>query len=364
MKEQDFTPYLRAALDGPLDGKQAEEAFSLLVTGSVDPLQMAAFLAAIQARGAHEDEIFSMASVLRLKASPFCGSDDAMDTCGTGGDGTGSFNISTAAAFVLAGCGVKVVKHGNRAQTSRSGSADVLEALGVNLNADKTAQRRCLDHAGIVFLMAPNYHPVMKAVMPVRQAMKVRTIFNLVGPLVNPAQPKYQIVGVYHRRWLEPMARVLGRLGCKRVWVVHGFDGGNNGMGDEGNNGMGNDGMDEITLGTTTVVEWDSSRSHGTLRTFAIHPTDAGLAPMPMAALAGGNPASNAALMRRLLQGDGDVSQAVRDVVMLNTAAALCVCRRAENLQQGVQMARQSLDDGKAWQALERMVAITQGKTP
>ncbi len=344
---QDFTPYLRAAIAGPLRPDQAAHAFSMMVNGDVAIEPMAAFLAVIETRGASEDELFSIAGIIRDHARPVASPDHCLDTCGTGGDGSGSFNVSTAAALVLAGCSVPVAKHGNRAQTSRCGSADVLEALGVRLDAPQECQEQSLRQASIAFFMAPFYHPVMKAVAPARRALKIRTIFNLIGPLVNPCRPVYQLVGVYSRRWLVPIAKVLGRLGSKRVWVVHGED-------ESGS------GIDEVSLGRTWVAQWDG----GNIREFTLDGGD-GLLPVDRMkghkkGIDGGDAATNAAILRSVLAGDGRYPDA-RDMVLINAAAGLCVAGQCADLAQGVERAKAAIDDGSALAALTAMIAISHG---
>jgi anthranilate phosphoribosyltransferase len=258
-----------------------------------------------------------------------------IDTCGTGGDGSGTFNVSTAAALVLAGAGVPVAKHGNRALSSRSGSADVLTALGVNIDCDMAIVQRCLDEIGIGFLMAPRHHSATRHVAPTRVELATRTIFNLLGPLSNPAGAKRQLVGVFAPEWVVPMAEVLGRLGAEHVWVVHGS------------------GMDELTTaGTTTVAEFHG----GAVRGFEVAPEDAGLKRAALDELKGGEPAHNAALMLGVLAGE---KGPLRDIVLLNSAAGLIVAGRAANLREGVAIAADTIDGGKAAGALERLVAET-----
>ncbi|MDP3655633.1 MAG: anthranilate phosphoribosyltransferase, partial [Brevundimonas sp.] len=260
---------------------------------------------------------------------------DAIDTCGTGGDGQHTFNISTAAALVLAGAGLKVAKHGNRALSSKSGSSDVLSALGVNLAASPAQQRRSLDQAGIAFLFAPAYHGAMRHVGPVRAELGFRTVFNLLGPLSNPAGAKRQVMGVYDPRLLEPLAEVLGRLGATRAWTVHG------------------QGLDELTTtGETEVAEWKD----GAVRRFTVTPEDAGLPRADLAALRGGDAEENAAALRALLDG---ATGAYRDIVLLNAAAALVVADRAADLAEGAALAAAVIDDGRASTALADLVEAT-----
>jgi anthranilate phosphoribosyltransferase len=286
-------------------------------------------------RGESVDEITGAARIMRSKAVAITAPPGTIDTCGTGGDGSGTFNVSTATALVLAGAGVPVAKHGNRALSSRSGSADVLTALGVNIDCDMAIVQRCLDEIGIGFLMAPRHHSATRHVAPTRVELATRTIFNLLGPLSNPAGAKRQLVGVFAPEWVVPMAEVLGRLGAEHVWVVHGS------------------GMDELTTaGVTTVAEFHG----GTVRSFEVVPEDAGLKRAALDDLKGGEPAHNAALMRGVLAGE---KGPLRDIVLLNSAAGLIVAGRAANLREGVAIAADTIDSGKAADVLKRLVAET-----
>jgi anthranilate phosphoribosyltransferase len=290
---------------------------------------------ALRVRGETVDEITGAARTMRAKALTIDAPPGTIDTVGTGGDASGTFNISTASALVVAGCGVPVAKHGNRAFSSRSGAADVLTALGVNIDADMAVVRRCLWEVGICFLMAPRHHSATRHVAPTRVELGTRTIFNLLGPLSNPAGTRRQLVGVFAPEWVRPMAEVLGRLGAEHVWVVHGS------------------GLDEITTaGTTKVAEYKDGR----VVEFEVGPEDAGLDPADISGLAGGEPAHNAALMRELLAG---AVGPLRDVVLLNSAASLIIAGRAESLRQGADLAVQSIDSGAARRVLERLVAAT-----
>jgi anthranilate phosphoribosyltransferase len=318
-----------------LSESEAEAAFDIIMSGNATPSQMGAFLMALRVRGETVDEITGAARIMRAKALTIDAPPGTIDTVGTGGDGSGSFNISTASALVVAGCGVPVAKHGNRAFSSKSGAADVLAALGVNIDADMAVVRRCLWEIGMCFLMAPRHHSAMRHVGPTRVALGTRTIFNLLGPMSNPAQVRRQLVGVFAPEWVVPMAEVLGRLGAERAWVVHGS------------------GMDELTTaGITTVAEFKD----GKVTSFEVTPEQVGLARVPLDAVKGGDPAHNAALMRDLL---GGARGALRDIVLLNSAAALVVAGRAEDLRAGVAMAAGSLDSGAARLVLERLVAMT-----
>lgn len=324
-----------------LSEAEAERAFDILMSGDATPAQMGGFLMALRVRGETVEEITGAARAMRAKALQLHAPAGAIDTCGTGGDGSGTFNISTAAAIVVAGCGVPVAKHGNRAASSRSGSADVLAALGVNIEADMALVQRSLEEIGLGFLMAPRHHGAMRNVGPTRVELGTRTIFNLLGPLSNPAGAKRQLLGVFDRRWLEPLALVLGRLGSERAWVVHGSDG-----------------LDELTItGPSQVAELRD----GSVSTFAIRPADAGLAEGAPQALQGSDPATNAAAITALLRG---APGPFRDIVVLNSAAALVVAGKASDLLAGAALAQRAIDDGKARTVLERLVAMTNTAAP
>ncbi len=328
----------RVADGGVLDREQAEHAFSLLMEGAASPAQTAAFLMALRVRTERVDEIAGAARAMRAKATPVSAPPGAIDTCGTGGDGLGTVNVSTAAALVVAGCGVPVAKHGNRAVSSKSGSSDVLGALGVNVTAPVAAVEEAMRTAGVGFLMATIYHPAMRHVGPVRADLGLRTIFNLLGPLANPAAVRRQVIGVFAARWLTPLAEVLRELGSEHAWIVHGGDG-----------------MDELTLtGESSVAELRDGR----VRTFTASPEDAGLARASPKDLIGGDAAANAASIRRLLDG---APGPYRDIVLLNAGAALVVAGQAGDLREGAAHAARSIDTGAAGGALERLIACTQG---
>jgi anthranilate phosphoribosyltransferase len=295
---------------------------------------------ALRVRGETVEEITGAARTMRAKASPIEAPAGAIDTVGTGGDGVGTFNISTAAALVVAGCGVPVAKHGNRAFSSRSGAADILAALGVNIDAEAAIVSRAMVEAGIGFLMAPRYHGAMRHVGPTRVELGTRTIFNLLGPLSNPAGAKRQLVGVFAPNWVRPVAEVLGKLGSERAWVVHG------------------DGLDELTTTGTTLV---AELKDGKVTSFEVTPEDAGLPRATLADIKGGDPAANATNLTLLLEGHRGP---LRDIVLLNSAAALIVAGRARTLIEGVDQAAQSIDEGKAQRALKKLVAITNGAAP
>lgn len=326
----------KAAAGAPLSTEEAAAAFDIMMSGDASPAQMGGFLMALRVRGETVDEIAGGAMALRRRAHTVKAPAGAIDTCGTGGDAAGTFNISTSAAIVTAACGVAVAKHGNRAVSSKSGSADVLTVLGINIDAGHDVAERCLAELGITFLMAPRHHAAMRHVAPVRVELGTRTIFNLLGPLANPAEAKHQLMGVFDRRWIEPLAEVLGRLGSKRVWVVHGRDG-----------------LDEIT----TTAETDVAEFYnGQVRTFVLKPEDVGLSRVPLAALKGAAADANAAALRAVLAGKPG---AYRDITLLNAAAALVVAERADTLQNAMKMVAHAVDSGAAAALLDRWVALT-----
>ena len=331
-----FKPLLAKLVDGQvLSDVEAHDFFAACLRGEPTPAQVAAAVTALRIRGETVGEIAAFATAMRDAALTLDHPYDVIDTCGTGGDGQHTFNISTAAALVLAGAGLKVAKHGNRALSSKSGSSDVLSALGVNLAATPTQQLRALDRAGIAFLFAPAYHGAMRHVGPVRAEIGFRTVFNLLGPLSNPASAKRQVMGVYDPRLLEPLAQVLGRLGAERAWTVHG------------------QGLDELTTtGETEVAEWRD----GAVRRFTVTPEDAGLARADIADLRGGDAEENAAALRALLDG---AKGAYRDIVLLNAAAALVVADKAADLAEGAALAATVIDDGRAAKALAELVEAT-----
>ncbi|GAB4139106.1 MAG: anthranilate phosphoribosyltransferase [Sphingomonadales bacterium] len=339
---QDFSSIMRRVLDGAtLSEGDAERAFAMMMSGDIDTSLIAAFLAALKVRGETVDEIAGAARALRSHVHAVPAPAGAVDTCGTGGDGAQTLNISTAAAIVVAACGVPVAKHGNKAVSSKSGSADVLTALGVRLDLDDAGLARCFRDAGIAFLMAPRHHAAMRHVAPVRVALGVRTIFNLLGPLANPALARRQLMGTYDARWLQPMAQVAGRLGAEHAWVVHGADG-----------------LDELTItGTSDVVAWHQ----GKLKRFTVAPEHVGLKRAEPEAIKGGSAADNAAALRALLDG---APGAYRDIVLLNAGAALVVADRAADLAAGVARAAQAIDDGDAARTLARWIAASASGEP
>jgi anthranilate phosphoribosyltransferase len=331
-----FKPLLSRLADGAtLTGEDADIFFAACLRGEPSPAQIAAAVTAMRLRGETVGEITACAKAMRQAALRLEHPYDVIDVCGTGGDGAHTLNISTAVAMVAAGGGLKVAKHGTRAVSSKSGSSDVLAALGVNIGATPAQQLRALDEAGVCFMFAPAHHGAMRHVAPVREDLGFRTIFNMLGPLSNPAGAKRQVLGVFDSRWVDPLARVLGVLGATRAWVVHG------------------DGLDEITTtGATQVAEW----REGMVRLFNITPEAVGLPRAAKADLIGGDPAHNAAALERLLSGE---TGPYRDIVLLNAAAAFLVAERAETLREGVDLGRQVIDSGAARDALARLVAIS-----
>ncbi|RME62182.1 MAG: anthranilate phosphoribosyltransferase [Alphaproteobacteria bacterium] len=334
-----FAPLLRLVLSGAqLTEAQAQAAFDAIMAGTVGEVEIAAFLTALKIRGESVAEIAGAARAMRAHVRAVAAPAGAIDTCGTGGDGANTRNISTAAAIIVAACGVPVAKHGNKAVSSRSGSADVLAALGVTLDISDALIARCFAAAGIAFLLAPRHHAAMRHVAPVRARLGVRTIFNLLGPLANPAGARRQLIGVFDAAWLEPMAQVAGRLGAERVWVVHGADG-----------------LDELTTtGRSDIAEWHQGR----LRRFTLTPEEAGLARAAPADLAGGSAAENAAALTALLAGARD---AYRDIVVLNAAAALVVADAAADIAAGARKAEAAIDSGSAAAVLARWIAASGG---
>ena len=334
-----FKPLIaKVATGAPMSEAEARDAFELMMSGDATPTQIGGFLMALRVRGETVDEISGAVATMRAKAHMIAAPPGAIDTCGTGGDAKGTHNVSTAAALVLAGCGVPVAKHGNRALSSKSGSADVLTALGVNLDAPFERIEQAIADAGIGFMMAPRHHGAMRHVGPSRVELGTRTIFNLLGPLSNPAGVKRQVVGIFAPEWLDPVATALGRLGAERAWVVHGADG-----------------LDELsTTGPSHVAEWDGTA----VRRFQVSPADAGLDTVPLEALLGGDAETNAAAIRDVLAGRPGP---LRDIVLLNAAAGLIVAGRVDTLRGGVDLAAAAIDDGRAAQALARLAEITQG---
>jgi anthranilate phosphoribosyltransferase len=331
-------PLIGLAAQRPLTRAEAEVAFEALFEGEATPAQMGGFLMALRVRGETVEEYAAAASVMRAKCHAVKAPAGAMDIVGTGGDGKGTLNISTATAFVVAGAGVVVAKHGNRNLSSKSGAADALTEMGINVMVGPEVVERALATAGIGFMMAPMHHPAIRHVMPVRTELGTRTIFNILGPLTNPAGVKRQLTGAFNAALLRPMAETLLALGSEAAWLVHGSDG-----------------TDELSIcGSSAVVAIEN----GVVREFEVHPDEAGLPVHPFEAIMGGTPSENAAAFRRLLEGE---LGAYRDAVLLNSAAALVVAGKASGLPLGVELARESIDSGAALRKIEALVAATQG---
>jgi anthranilate phosphoribosyltransferase len=328
----------QVASGATLSREMAYEAFDSMMSGEVTPAQIGALLMGLRVRGETVDEITGAVTAMRAKMLTVAAPDDAIDVVGTGGDASGSFNISTCAAFIVAGAGVPVAKHGNRALSSRSGAADVLAALGVKIDIPPETISACINTAGIGFMFAPAHHPAMKHVGPTRVELGTRTIFNLLGPLSNPAGVKRQMVGVFSRQWVEPLAHVLKNLGSDRAYVVHGSDG-----------------LDEITTSGPTAV---AALEHGSVRTFEIVPESLGIVRVKPDALRGGDAAANAAALKAVLEGR---KSAYRDVAVLNAAAALVVAAKAQTLADGLKLAQHAIDSGGAEGSLDRLIAVSNG---
>ena len=329
-------PLIGIAADRALTRAEAEIAFMALFEGSATPAQMGGFLMALRTRGETVDEFAAAASVMRSKCLPVRAPAGAMDIVGTGGDGKGTLNISTATAFVVAGAGVIVAKHGNRNLSSKSGAADALTELGLNVMVGPEIVERCLNEAGIGFMMAPMHHPATRHVMPVRAELGTRTLFNILGPLTNPAGVKRQLTGAFSAALIRPMAETLRALGSEKAWLVHGGDG-----------------SDELSISAASHV---AALENGEIREFELHPAEAGLTTHPFEAIIGGTPAQNAVAFRALLDG---APGAYRDAVLLNAAAALMVADRVTDLADGVAMARASIDSGAAKAKITALARIT-----
>jgi len=319
----------RVAAGATLDADEAEAAFAIIMDGAATPAQVASLLTALHVRGETQAELLGAVRAVRARMVPVAAPPGTMDVCGTGGDGLGTLNVSTAVAFVVAACGVPVAKHGNRAISSRAGGADVLSALGVDIPAARAAEM--LERVGLTFLFAPNHHATLRNVAATRAELGFRTLFNLVGPAANPAGVRRQVVGVFAPAWLTPMAETLGALGARHVWVVHG------------------DGLDELTLaGETQVAAW----RQGAVRRLVVTPEQAGLGRAPVSAILGGDAVENAASLLALLRGS---LGAYHDTVVLNAAAALVVADRVADLAEGAALARGALADGAALAKLEAL---------
>lgn len=318
-----------------LNREEARQAFDILMSGEATPSQIGGFLMALRVRGETVDEIVGAVSSMRARMLPVSAPDHSVDIVGTGGDGLGTYNISTLAAIIVAGTGLPVAKHGNKALSSKSGTADALSALGVKLDIRPELISRCINEAGLGFMFAQLHHSAMRHVGPTRVELGTRTIFNLLGPLSNPAGAKRQLLGVFSPRWLQPIAEVLRDLGSESIWVVHG------------------DGMDEIT---TTGVTHVAALENGKIRTFDLTPKDFGVSSATIDDLKGGDGIFNAKALRGVLSGH---KNAYRDVSLCNAAAALVVAGKAETLSEGMKIASASLDEGKAAAALDRLVAVS-----
>ena len=329
-------PLIGFAATRALTRAEAEVAFTALFEGAATPAQMGGLLMALRTRGETVEEFAAAASVMRSKCHAVRAPDGAMDIVGTGGDGKGTLNISTATAFVVAGAGVPVAKHGNRNLSSKSGAADALTEMGLNVMVGPEVVERCLAEAGIGFMMAPMHHPAMRHVGPVRAELGTRTIFNILGPLTNPAGVKRQLTGTFSGHLIRPMAETLLALGSESAWLVHGSDG-----------------TDEISIAGPTAV---AALEEGQIREFTVHPEDAGLPVHPFEAILGGTPVENAAAFRALLDG---AKGAYRDAVLLNSAAALLVAGKVTSLKDGVTLARTSIDSGEARRRIDTLRRIS-----
>ena len=331
-----FKPFIAIAATGkPLSRADAEQAFTMMMSGEATPSQIGGFLMALRVRGETVDELAGAVATMRAKMLPVSAPSHAVDIVGTGGDGSGSYNVSTAAAFVVAAAGVPVAKHGNRALSSKSGSADVLKALGINLDLSPDAISRCITYAGIGFMFAPDHHTAMKFIGPMRIELGVRTIFNLIGPLSNPAGVKRQLLGVFSADWLLPIAETLRDLGSENVWVVHG------------------DGLDEITTtGETKVVTLED----GAIGHLTLTPEEFGLKRVTKDQLVGGDAAHNAVALRNVLSG---TPGPYRDIVLMNAGAALVIAGKAGDMNSGIALAIHMIDSGAALNTLDKLVEIS-----
>ncbi len=329
-------PLIGRAADRPLTRQEATAAFDAIMSGEATPAQIGGFLMALRTRGETVEEYAAAASVMRAKMERVTAPEGAIDIVGTGGDGKGTLNISTAAAFVVAGAGVPVAKHGNRNLSSKSGSADALTELGIQVMVGREVVERAMREAGIAFMMAPMHHPAMRYVGPARTELGTRTIFNILGPMTNPAGVRRQLTGAFSAELIRPMAETLTVLGTERAWLVHGGDG-----------------TDELSISEPSAVV---ETRDGTLTAFEVHPEDAGLPAHSFEAILGGTPKENAAKLRALLDG---AESAYRDAVLLNAAAALVVAGRADDLKAGVAIARESIDSGEAKRRVEALAKAT-----
>ncbi len=335
----DLRPLIALAVEGPLTAAEAETAFGLLMEGEATPAQVGGFLMALRVRGETVEEVAAAAAAMRARCLAVTAPEGAMDIVGTGGDGKGTLNISTATAFAVAGAGVVVAKHGNRNLSSKSGAADALGELGIEVMLTADVVTQVLSETGIAFMMAPMHHPAMRHVMPARQELGTRTIFNILGPLTNPAGVKLQLTGAYDRALIRPMAETLRTLGSERAWLVHGGDG-----------------TDELSVAGVSYV---AELADGAVTEREVHPEEAGLPVHPFEDLLGGTPAENAVAFRALLDG---APSAYRDAVLLNAAAALVIAGRAADLKEGAAMAAESIDSGAAKAKVDALAAATRGK--
>ena len=317
---------------------EAAEVMEEIMQGEATPAQFAAFVTALHIKGETVDEIAGLASIMRAKATPVPVTPPVIDTCGTGGDSSFSFNISTGAAFVAAGAGLKVAKHGNRAMSSHCGSADVLESLGVKIDLGAEAVAQCLEKVGIGFMFAPIFHPAMKYAAAPRREIGIRTVFNILGPVTNPARAEYQVIGVPSTELGEKIASVLHLLGTKHSLIVHGMDG-----------------MDEISINEKSLI-WEVNQQ-GVLPPYEVSPEDFGVNKRSLAEIKGGTPEENANTLRRVLEGE---KGARRDIVVLNAAAALVAGNRASDLREGVRIAKEVIDSGRAQAKLDELVRLSQ----
>ena len=329
-------PLIDAAANGPLTRAQAEAAFEILFNGDATPSQIGGLLMALRTRGETVDEYAAAAGVMRAKCRAVKAPADAMDIVGTGGDGKGTLNISTATAFVVAGAGVTVAKHGNRNLSSKSGAADALGEMGINVMIGAEVVEKAINSIGIGFMMAPMHHPAIAHVMPTRTELGCRTIFNILGPLTNPAGVKRQLTGAFSRDLIRPMAETLAALGSDKAWLVHGSDG-----------------TDELSV---AGVSWVAELKDGKVSEFEINPADAGLPVHDFADILGGTPAENAVAFRALLDGE---KTAYRNAVLLNSAAALLVADKVDNLKDGAKLAAESIDSGAAKDKIQQLAKIT-----
>lgn len=332
----DLKPFINKVAAGtPLTQDESEEAFTIMMSGQATPSQIGAFLLGLRVRGETIAEITGAVKAMRAKMLPVKAPDDVIDIVGTGGDQSGSYNVSTATAFVVAGAGIGVAKHGNRALSSRSGAADVLKALGINIDINAEQIAKCIDEVGMGFMFAPTHHSAMRHVGPARVELGTRTIFNILGPLSNPAGATRQLIGVFSPQWLEPVAKALQASGSTSLWVVYG------------------DGMDELTTaGETQIV----ALKNGIFSKFVITPEEVGLKRVTNDQLKGGDPEFNAHALKRVLQGE---KSPYRDIVLLNAAASFIIADKVDDLKDGIELAKDSIDSGKALKKLEKLISVS-----